>query len=258
MIQIAVCDNEEEQLNMTMGIIKEYFARNPEINVEISAFLSSHALAKQVESKKNISNEGSKFHIYILDVMMPDIDGITLGKIIRRVDEEAVIVYTTSYKEFAFEAFGVYALDYLKKPLEKEKVMIALEKALKACRRKEKVMYSIKTKTGIYSVDRDQIMYVENVSRSGVYHLVSGQLVTGLCNRGKFEDTLVDLFESEQFIQVHKSYIVNMQFIKDIANTSLVLDNGTEIPISKKRKTQMKKDYLRFLSNHTEKNKFNV
>lgn len=251
MIQIAVCDNEEEQLERTLSMIGEYFMMDEENKVEITSFLSSHALAKQVERKKNDNGVGGMFQIYILDVMMPDIDGITLGKIIRRVDTDAVIIYTTSYEEFAFEAFGVHALDYLKKPLQREKVIQTMQKALAMCKRPAKETFPIKIKSGIYSTEKEQIVYVENVSRSNAYHLSSGQTVTGLCNRGKFEDAIMDLLNSEGFIQVHKSYVVNMQYIKDLTNNSLVLDDGTEIPVSKKRKIQVKKDYLKYLSSYT-------
>lgn len=171
-----------------------------------------------------------------------------IGKLIRKVDEDAVIVYVTVSREYAFEAFGVRAFSYLQKPVNKEELKETLDRILLMLEKQGGSKLCVHTKDGLANIHTGDIMYVENISRCTVYILKDGRRVTSVCNRGSFEKSVGVLNERPEFVQPHKSYFVNMYCIHAFGAKSILLDDGTQIAISRKRFAETKKTYLSFLA----------
>ncbi len=248
MFRIAVCDNEEEELEETVSMVQSFLDRNDEAGGTIQIFSSAVDLLDYIEKNKASGRMDDIFDLYLLDIVMPEMTGIEFGRKIREFDKNSQIVYTTSFKEYGYEAFGVQASDYLLKPIQKEK----LEEVLYVAWKKREWLWRqgivIKAKEGMQNVRAQDIIYVENVERCAVYHLKSGLSVTGLCNRGRFEETVMPLTKLQQFFQPHKSYLVNMYYIREFRANIIILDDGTDIPISRNRKNETKKKYLNYLA----------
>lgn len=239
MIRIAVCDDKKENLDELCGYMKEYFSQMPDMENKIYRFLSGEKLLKEMKNKR--------FDLYFLDVLMPDANGMEIGRTIRRTDQDAIIVYVTVSREYAFEAFGVRALQYLQKPVNKAALFELLDTIVHILERQQSCRICIRTKEGLLNVNVSDIMYVENIDRCAVYMLKDGTQVTGLCNRSSFEKSVRPLNEFAEFMQPHKSYFVNMHFIRNFFQKSLELDDGTVIAVSRKRFVNAKKAYLDFL-----------
>lgn len=239
MIKIAVCDDKKENLDELCGYMEEYFRSMPEREYHICSFSSGEELLKEIQYKW--------FDLYFLDVLMPDANGMEIGRTIRMKDQEAVIVYVTVSREYAFEAFGVQAFQYLQKPVDKKALFGLLDTIVRMVEQKHDSRICIRTKEGLVNVDVSDIMYVENIDRCAVYMLKDGTQVTGLCNRSSFEKSVSPLNEYAAFVQPHKSYFVNMNFIHSFGQRSLEMDDGTQIAVSRKRFVDTKKEYLEFL-----------
>lgn len=240
MIKIAICDDSKENLSELGGYISRYFEKKEDYVCGICSFNSARELVKAMEDER--------FDIYFLDVLIPEINGMEIGRLIRKMDQKAVIVYITVSREFAFEAFGVRAFQYLEKPVDKAELSDTLDRILCLIEKKCSSKICIRTKEGLVNINLADVMYVENISRCAVYMLKNGESVTSVCNRGSFEKSVGFLGGQSAFVQPHKSYFVNMNYIRTFGQKSLSLENGTQIAISRKRFAETKKKYLDFLA----------
>ena len=122
MLNIAVCDDEKLWLENTVGLLNDYYTVHNEITVKIQAFQSAYDLVESVE-------ENAGFDLYILDVMMPEMTGIQVGTKLRAAEKRGLIIYLTTSKDFALDAYSVQPFHYLIKPVEKECLFAVLDKA---------------------------------------------------------------------------------------------------------------------------------
>lgn len=180
--------------------------------------------------------------------MMPKINGIELGKRIRALGENTPIVYLTSFKEYGYQAFGVQAKDYLLKPVDSKKLVMVLEDIYSSLKKEKADFFCVKAKEGMHNISLWDLVCAERIERSIAYHMRDGSILAGLAIRGRFEEEVASILENPRFIQPHKSYLVNMQYIKDFMANELIMEDGTLIPISRNRRGEIKKIYLKYLA----------
>lgn len=251
MFQIALCDNEKESLQQTLEAVRLFFERNPEIHGGIRTFETSRKLLDFWEAYYGKKTEDRLFDVYILDIMMPVINGIELGKQLRALGENAPIIYLTSFKEYGYQAFGVQATDYLLKPVDAEKLIAVLEDIYSSSQKEKADLFCVKTKEGIHNISLWDLIYAERIERAIAYHMKDGNVLTGLAIRRRFEEEAASILKNPRFIQPHKSYLVNMQYIKDFMASELIMEEGTLIPVSRNRRAEIKKTYLKYLTGMT-------
>lgn len=251
MFQIALCDNEKESLQQTLNAARPFFEKHPEIHGDIKTFESPQELLDYWKAHKGEKKGCRLFDVYILDIMMPKMNGIELGKRIRAFGEKAPIVYLTSFKEYGYQAFGVQARDYLLKPVDSQKLVTVLEDIYSSLKRERADFFCVKTKEGMHNISLWNLVCAERIERSILYHMRDGSILAGLAIRGRFEEEVAFILENPRFIQPHKSYLVNMQYIKDFMANELIMEDGTLIPISRNRRGEIKKIYLKYLARMT-------
>ena len=179
---------------------------------------------------------------------MSDTTGIDLGSQIRKIQGECVIIYITSSYDYALDAYELHAVRYLLKPVDKNKFFEALDYALFCTDMKESPVYLVKTKDGLVPVSHSKIEYIENCSRMLEVHLTDGRLVKSIFMRKAFEEEIGALTEDKAFMQVHKSFLINMSFIRRLESSSVVMESGASIPISRKNAANVKRGYLLFVA----------
>lgn len=240
MIRIAVCDDDQEDLRRLNKYVQEYFVEQKEYKMEVDRFSSGNELLNVMDKKD--------YDIYFLDILMPEVNGVELGEEIRARGSNALIVYITSSGEFAFGAYRVGALNYLEKPISKEALFQVLRKGLAIIKKEKYDQIYINTKEGIVNINLEDVMYVENVARSATYVLHNEKRIIGLCNRRTFEEAVGVIASHSDFVQTHKSFFVNMNYIQKFGSQKVVLDNGMEVSVSRSRALETKKKYLQFLA----------
>jgi len=176
--------------------------------------------------------ETTAVDLVFLDVEMPGLTGIEM---LSHIPILPLIIFTTSKTEYAHEAFDYQAVDYLKKPLTFPRFQIAVQKAFEQANRSQSFKQTaseiyIREDRKFVRLDFNDILFFENVgdyvrvkTQTGS-HIIHGTL-KGIA--GRLEET--------QFLKVHRSFIVNLQKIKDIEDNSLVIAK-TVIPISRAHK----------------------
>ncbi|MCX4267746.1 MAG: LytTR family DNA-binding domain-containing protein [Lachnospiraceae bacterium] len=239
MIQIALCDDDRKVLDALEERIACY-AKEKSVNLYINKFYRAEELETQLEKKKD-------YPIYFLDILMPDRDGIEIGKVIRKQDDQAVIIYLTSSADYALQAFGVFAQRYLLKPIQQREFEEAMDFAVRQTLQMQKVLH-VNTIEGIRNLFYQEIEYIENVSRTLYIAVVNGEPVISRFLRKSFESDMEELLENENFIQVHKSFIVNLRYIKLYNQSQIVMFSDKVVPVSRSRQTEVKRIYLQYLS----------
>ncbi len=241
-MKIVVCDDSIEDLTEIEGLLAKYKEDNAGIRFDVMRFTDSDELYRRIQTEE-------LGDIYILDMIMADKSGIDIGSLIRRTGGQSVIIYITSSDEYALEAYHVRAVRYLLKPIREELFFEALDYAVSDIARvRRDAEYPVKTKEGLVSVPYSKIEYIENCSRTLQVCLSGGNSINSIFIRKSFEEEVRQLAEDKRFVHVHKSFLVNMNYIDKLAQGTIRMESGKSIPVSKTRAADVKKAYLMFVS----------
>lgn len=237
MLQIAVCDDQIQELNEVTALLTEYARLHPEILTQLRPFSSGSELLESIRAQGG-------FPIYLLDVMMPEPDGLALGAAIREDDPDAVIVYLTSSPDYAVESFGVQASGYLLKPVGRAALFAQLDRALNKLSREQGVL-TVKTRDRVSLIRPSDIRYVEGTNHTVVFYLSRERTVTA-AKRGSFEEAVAPLLEDERFLRVGMSFLVNMLYVDSMEQGCFLMQEGGKIPIPRLKRGEVRNRFLEF------------
>lgn len=231
MIRIAICDDNIDLANSIENDINS--AMGEELSCDV--FYSGTELITLLE-------RGEKpYHIYLLDIEMPQLNGIEAASLIRKSDQDALILFLTGHKEYVYDVFEVLPFRFLKKTAAFDELRRAIDDALDHIRLAGQIYF--------FQIGREtyQLHYREIISMEG-----SGRKVIIRTARqdyepyGKITD-IIEQLDKNCFCRTHASYIVNMNYIHSVKNTEIILQDGTHLPISKKYRNEVKQAHLAFL-----------
>lgn len=239
MLDIAICDDDPSQLTILSSYAQEYVQMH-HIDASIQQFLHPDALLQ--------SSEKQRFHLYVLDIVMPMFNGVEVGKIIREHDNTAVILYTTSEPGFALQSFAAKPFDYLLKPIEKRQFLDTLHQAVSHIDMTNDRTWVIKTHEGLMILKLSEIMCCEYCDHTVSYTLVRARTITTLVLKGSFARHVERLLHDERFVRPHVSYVVNMDHIASFCKTKCTLRNGQSVPIAAKHYAAVRDTYMDYLA----------
>ncbi|MBW2962528.1 LytR/AlgR family response regulator transcription factor [Mesonia aestuariivivens] len=188
-----------------------------------------------LDTKRELEN--TKVDLIFLDIEMPILSGFDL---LDNLKEKPQIVFVTGKTQYAFQAFNYSAIDYLQKPVTKDRFNVAVQKALefhqvnidKQIPVDENYIF-IKSNLKKHKLFLNQVKYVEAFG-DYVKVITDNETYTVLSTMKGFAEEL----PKSQFLRVHKSYIVNLFRIKNYSS-KLVFLEGIEIPLSRNRKKDL-------------------
>ena len=164
MATIALCEDNSFQREMMEELLNEYSSTNH--SVSVTAFETSRELLEHV--KKN-----GGFDIYILDIVMPGINGMELASTLRMMKDEGSIIFTTASMEYAVASYDVKAFYYMVKPIDSHRLFRILDELFLKLKPRESTM-TVRTKDGDVDLRLRDILYVEVVDRAMKFHLSDG------------------------------------------------------------------------------------
>jgi DNA-binding LytR/AlgR family response regulator len=176
----------------------------------------------------------NRVDILFIDIQMPDLSGIEL---VHNLEYKPIIIFTTAFDKYALDGFKVDAVDYLLKPVDYPEFLKATEKAKQWISAKskfsdlktDKEFLFIKSEYKIIRIDFNSIKYIEGMSEYVRIHREQNKSVMSLLSLKSLEDHLPE----DQFMRVHKSFIINLKKISEIENNFIVCIDGKTIPVSK-------------------------
>jgi len=211
------------------------------ILVEYFEFLSDieivGELGSAIEAAEFLQKE--KVDILLLDINMPRLTGIQL---LKNLKEPPLVIFTTAYSEYAVEAFDLEAFDYLVKPISFDRFMKSIDKAKKRLVEKNGAndnlpkQLSIKEGKRLYKINLDDIYLLQ----------AYGDYVRIYTDEKKYtpKDRLMNIKASlpDNFVQVHRSYIINLSFLKYLEGNHVMVKEE-QVPVS----NSYKEDLLKYL-----------
>lgn len=236
MLQIAVCDDNIDELSNMVQLINDYrISRN--LNCEYAVFANGFELVSVLE-------KGKRFDIYCLDIIMPGFTGIDVAKEIRSFDKTAPVIFFTSSSEFALESYSVKAMNYVLKPVSKEKLFFTLDEVLEQVNVKiDEEALIVKSHEGIQKILITNLVYAEVICRNVLYHLRSGKVIEAT---ESFSSACDRLMKYGCFCKPHRSFIVNMQYVDTIEKHQITLQTLATIPIAQSKARDIKQQYLHY------------
>ena len=239
MINIVIYEDEEKDADALRLLIEKYFLEiNCTGNITIykngDAFLEDFAANKLNDVK-----------IVFLDIFMPGTNGIDTARKLREKDKNMVVIITTTSKNHGLEGYSVDALQYLVKPVNYPEVKNVLEKCTSMFTGSLRFIEVLSDRLTMKVYLKD-IMYIESFNTVLHIHTVTGTIKTFL-PLAEMEKQL----EGSAFLRTHRSFIVNIPYIKDIAENDFILTNGTLIPIRQNDKLTVKQAYLDYVFAYT-------
>jgi DNA-binding LytR/AlgR family response regulator len=217
-LHIAICDDERAEIDYLKMLISRW-AEERGFAVQISRFESAESFWFAYEEDKS-------FDIILLDIQMKAMDGVELAKQIRKDNESLQIIFITGFPDFIAEVYDVSALHYLIKPVDGQKLVPVLDRAQKNLNRTEKSLL-IAVDGGMCRIPFSEIRYVE---AQGHYVLIHAAACT-YKTKTNLSDVQATL--DERFFRCQRSFIVNLQCIRKITRTAVVLDDLIEVPLSR-------------------------
>ena len=240
-MKIAICDDTKLDLENLTAIIQEYAKLN-NVQITIESYNDPEKLLNKVRYFSANEYDG-----FVLDVVMQK-NGIDVAAKLRESEKDIPIIFATSSKEFALDAFRVRAFDYILKPLDRNQVYECLERLVEHVKKTPKNICSIKTlEHTLITIDIKTITYIESNDRRMFIHLNNKEIITSTSLRTKFLESVPFDYEHYNFICCHNSFLVNMNYIRAINDDSFLLKNNEKVPISKRMFTQVKDKYIKYL-----------
>ncbi|GAB2697097.1 LytTR family DNA-binding domain-containing protein [Mucilaginibacter koreensis] len=176
----------------------------------------------------------TRVDLLFLDIEMPLVNGLHF---LKALTEPPPTIFTTAYKQYAYDGFELNAIDYLLKPFSYERFVKAVQKAESLRPKMQPVQNGtllIKDKQGAQLITQAEILYIEGFGDYVKIHTVKQTHVTYHTLKG-----LLEKLDSTLFIQVHRSHIVNKTQVSRITADALILHNQTFVPLGQVYKKEV-------------------
>ena len=222
MIKIAIVDDDKAETTQTEQIVRDVISEAGE-ECELKRYQSAQRLLFDMEGH-------AYFDLFLLDMVISQEDGLSLARKIRHIYPNPSIIFVTNHPEYSMDAFEVGALRYIIKPKIREKLPAAIRAALELVHTDNTRFYLLKNGMSLdriffrdlYYFHKDK-KYVYFYTRSGVFR-----------ERTTMQEVL-DKLKGRQFMEVSRGYVVNLDHMMHVDGGSIVLRDGTKLPVSRKR-----------------------
>ena len=168
------------------------------------------------------------YTLLLLDIVMDKCTGLEYASELRRAGSRVNIIFMTSSAEFALDAYEVYPLTYLTKPVDPVKLRRAVQICLEKMEKQPGLVINDR-RLGQVMVEYDDILYLESQKHDVVIYARDGQQYTFMASFESFCEKL----PQEIFFRCHRSYTVNLRHTSRISNREYTMRNGDMIPISR-------------------------
>lgn len=236
MINIAICDDEIEMLKQIAGIIRCYM-KEKNYQYHIDEYTSGKEMLKKQEKL-------SDYDLIFMDVEMPEINGLEVAaKIREKYAPKVTLVYISAYIKYATEPYKIKALRYILK--ENKILRRAIYESIDAYITENmysEYCYHKKLKYEERDFAVGNIVYIESRLHDLIFFVMENDEIKEYVGTGRLDDEEKALKEF-RFIRVHKSFLVNFSYIRDVSRLGAELKINRRINIAQPRYNEVKKEF---------------
>lgn len=220
MYRIALCDDEAEELNKTLQILENYEKEHAAVNLDIESFTDADSLLELIGDEKYMPD------LIIMDIYMPRKTGIEAARKLREMGCGCRIIFLTTSKEHALDAFGVEAAQYLVKPVSGEVLQPLLERFVQQEEEARRRYLLLRVEGSIRRVAVNDIIYCEAQGKTQCLHFTDGSKCIQHITMAEIWEMLSQYCE---FVRCGIAYIVNLEHVEGLSRRELLMDNGDVI-----------------------------
>lgn len=232
MLQIGICEDIEDEL-MRYKVIVDKMMKQLSLNAEIVCCRSGEDLLCEIENR-------GKMDIILMDIEMQGMNGVETARIIRETDFQVILIFISMHDQYFREMINVQPFSFIDKPLSVEELKKVLERALKIIIDGYET-FNFENKKVHYKLFLSKIRYFESDKRkTNLYSLKEQHSFYR-----KLDEVEKEINKSKiQFVRVHKSFLINPNYIREYRYDKIIMDDGREIRISEKYRDSVKLFYL--------------
>ena len=230
MLLIAIVDDDPNDAGLLETLIQAYFRKN-DIPVILHIFRDGLDFIR-----------GTEHHdIVFMDISMERLDGLDAARLMRKINQDACLIFVTHMAQFAIKGYEVDALDFIVKPASMASITYVLDKAMRRLRENTNTTLFVKTSDGAITLSSNDITYVEVFDHNLVYHTTDAEYTA----RGRISD-VNDKLDPKRFAMCNRSFVVNLRYVTSINSDSLTIGD-TRISISKSHRKALMQRFSSYL-----------
>ncbi len=221
MVTIFLCDDNPQMINQYSNLIKKSAHKN-RVTISLSIFESGEALIFHLSEAPNQAD------IIYLDILMGALNGMDTARRLRELGCSSEIIFLTTSEDYVFEAFDISPVQYLiKDSTSAERFEEILLRAVSLAEGKKTEMFVCESGSTRKVIPIKDISYFEIYKRLVRIHNKGGENIEYYGTMEQLEKQML----GKDFVRVHRSYMVNLQYIAKFQRPNLVLKTGEVIPI---------------------------
>ena len=209
----AICEDETYFASRLREMLLSYFQEQG-LEAEICLFASGEELIRS----------GRRPDVVLMDIKLPGRNGLEIVERLQRAGADSPVIFITAYKEYVFRAFDLEAAHYILKPVRKEKLYQALDRALRRIKAEEGKTIWIAQGSRAFRLRFREILYCEVFDHETFIYTAS---------------------ERFRFFRCHRSYLVNMDCVTEKGAGFAVVAGGGKVLVSKRREGAFRKRLLK-------------
>ena len=232
MLNFAICDDEPYMAQEIVNQLSRYMNGEQIASYCVSSFQNGCSLLES----------GCDFDVIFLDIQMEHLNGMETAKMLRQRKNHSLLIFVTVLKECVFDAFEVEAFDYLLKPLDSGHFKRTMDRIIKSLQQRETKNIVVQRGTSCDVILLAEIVYCEVQGRKIYIHQSDGKITD-------YYDKLNDLEQriDGRFFRCHRSYLVNIEYIRGCNAGQVILSQGDKIPVSRLRERDLTQALLRYM-----------
>lgn len=234
-LKIAMCDDDKTELASLYSYLNTYQMMN-NIDFQLAGFCSGKSLL-------DAYTKPGTFHVLFLDVELPELNGIQIAELIRKLkDRRVMIVFVSHYPKYMQESFSVHPYYYMQKPVSQEKIIHLMNNIIQDIEDEKVLRTLIQDDHSEETINLKDVLYIETTDAKHElikFHL-NGRSITTRGILSKWEKELAEY----NFLLCHRGFLVNLIHIHFFDQKELVLSNGERIPMSRKNEKKLRDLYL--------------
>lgn len=233
--QLAIVDDRVSQVDGLAGLVCDA-ASEASVRLDLLTFTDAAAFREWMRG-------GGRPDIVLLDILLDGKvgEGIRLGEEVNRAVPSAQIIYVTGYVEYCTKVYETDHVYFLTKPIDAEELRRALHKAAAAISSRTRSHLEVKFRGRSALLDTSRILFIESDGRKACIHCQDGEYVT----YAKLSD-LAGLLPAS-FVQCHKSFLVNLDYVARAEQGKFLLKNDDEVPVSRRCSKDVRDAWKRYL-----------
>lgn len=233
MINILICEDDKKSREKLQTLLNK--GRFIEA-IKMEAYKDGKSLLEATKSLEICD-------VLFLDIVLGEENGFEIAKEIRKINPQLMIVITTTIIEYAMDGYAINALDFLLKPIDQLEFDRVVKRINRGLQLRESHKHVFMKNGQKIIVDLDEVIYIESFGRKICLYYENN-------TKDEFYQKLKDLesrLKDGRFFRCHRSYIINMSYVKSVKRKEVVLKNNKMLPVSKGNNKALYDLYTRYM-----------